>query len=60
MRYLDGSVFTPRHIAVHAFRTPSPAGHLWSEATKISALWALARYGPSAVRAAMDDLRATA
>ena len=59
MRYLDDRAFTQRHITVHAFRPPSTTGHLWSEATKISALWALARYGPSALRAALDDLRAT-
>ena len=59
MRYLDDRAFTERHITVHAFRPPSTTGHLWSEATKISALWALARYGPSAVRAALDDTRAT-
>ena len=59
MRYLDDRVFTQRHITVRTFRPPSPAGHLWSEATKISALWALARYGPAGVGAALDDLRAT-
>jgi hypothetical protein len=60
MRYLDDQVFTQRHITDHAFRPPSPAEHLWKEATQISALWALARYGPSIVQAALDDLRATA
>jgi hypothetical protein len=60
MRYLDDQVFAQRHITVLAFRPPSPAGHLWSEATQISALRALARYGPSIVQAALDDLRATA
>ena len=58
-RYLDDRVFRQRHIRVHAFLPPSSTGNIWSEATKISALWALARYGPSAVRAALDDLRAT-
>ena len=59
MRYLDNHVFTQRHITVHAFQPPTSTGHIWTEATKISALWALARYGPAGLRATLDDLRAT-
>jgi len=59
MRYLDHRIFAEQHIRVHAFRPPSSAEDLWSEATEVSALWALARYGPFRVRAALDELRAT-
>lgn len=56
LRYLDPSPFAERHLNVHAFRPPA-ATDLWTGAAKISALWALAVYGPSEVGAAFDDLR---
>jgi hypothetical protein len=55
MRYLDGRPFRERSLTVHAFRPPSAEG-LWTGAAQISALWALATYGPSDVKAAFDDL----
>ncbi|MFI0941128.1 WbqC family protein [Streptomyces sp. NPDC021020] len=56
-RYLDRRPFVERQLTVHAFRPPAVVGDLWTEATTISALWALAAYGPSAVGAAFDGLR---
>lgn len=55
MRYLDRRPFSQRGLNVYAFRPPNAEG-LWAEAAKISALWALAAYGSSGVRAAFDEL----
>jgi len=57
MRYLDRRPFTQRQLNVHAFRPPAADHGLWTGAAKITALWALAAYGPSSVRSAFDDLR---
>ncbi|WP_346012187.1 WbqC family protein [Streptomyces sp. SID3343] len=59
LRYLDRRPFTKRHLNVHAFRPPTAAEDLWTEASKSTALWALARYGPTCVGSALDSLRAT-
>lgn len=57
LRYLDRRPFAERHLGVHAFQPPATAEGLWTGAAKISALWALAAFGPSVVRVAFDDLR---
>ncbi|MFI6056015.1 WbqC family protein [Streptomyces violascens] len=58
MRYLDCDPFTERQLNVRAFCPPVAAEGLWTGAAKITALWALAVYGPNCVGAAFDDLRA--
>ncbi|MCZ4102946.1 MULTISPECIES: WbqC family protein [Streptomyces] len=58
LRYLDRRPFAERELNVHVFRPPA-AEDLWAGAAKISALWALAAYGPSGVGAAFNDLRTT-
>lgn len=55
MRYLDRRPFSERGLSVHAFRPPTAEG-VWTSAAKITALWALATYGASGVRAAIDEL----
>lgn len=57
MRYLDDRPFMERQLKVRAFRPPVVAEDLWTGAAKITALWALAAYGPKCVGAAFDDLR---
>ncbi|WOX10247.1 WbqC family protein [Streptomyces sp. N50] len=57
LRYLDHRPFAERQLNVHAFRPPTAAEDLWTGAARITALWALAAYGPSRVRAAFDGLR---
>ncbi|MEE4490133.1 WbqC family protein [Streptomyces sp. BE230] len=57
LRYLDRRPFTEQQLNVHAFRPPIAAESLWAGAARISALWALAAYGPSSVVAAFDTLR---
>ncbi|MGW5349509.1 WbqC family protein [Streptomyces sp. NPDC004031] len=57
LRYLDHRPFADRRLHVHPFQPPVTAGGLWTGAAKVSALWALAAYGPSAVRVAFDELR---
>lgn len=57
LRYLDHHPFAERQLNVHAFRPPVAAENLWTGAATITALWALAAYGPSRVSAAFDDLR---
>lgn len=58
LRYLDRRPFAERQLNVHAFRPPAAAQGLWTGAARITALWALAAYGPSSVGAAFDALRA--
>ncbi|GHI40545.1 WbqC family protein [Streptomyces violascens] len=58
MRYLDCHPFTERQLNVRAFRPPVAADGPWTGVAQITALWALARYGPNCVGAAFDDLRA--
>lgn len=58
LRYLDHRPFTDRSLAVDAFTVPSGVGGLWTAGTSVTALWALAAYGPAGVRAAFDGLRA--
>ncbi|MGW0829509.1 WbqC family protein [Streptomyces prunicolor] len=57
LRYLDHRPFVERQLNVHAFHPPTAAEDLWTGAARITALWALAAYGPSRVRAAFDGLR---
>lgn len=57
MRYLDCRPFTEQQLKVRAFRPPIAAEGLWTGAAKITALWALAAYGPNCVGAAFEDLR---
>lgn len=57
MRYLDNRPFNQRDLRVYPFRPPTTTDRLWAEATKISAVWAIARFGPARVRIALDDLR---
>ncbi|MFC5802169.1 WbqC family protein [Streptomyces formicae] len=57
MRYLDRHPFMERQLNVRAFRPPVAAEGLWTGAAKITALWALAAYGPNCVGAAFNDLR---
>ncbi|MFJ5607814.1 WbqC family protein [Streptomyces sp. NPDC093221] len=54
MRYLDRSPFAERGLSVHALRPPSSEG-LWTGAATVSALWALAAYGPRNIKAAFDE-----
>ncbi|WP_256727016.1 WbqC family protein [Streptomyces acidiscabies] len=56
LRYLDRQPFADRRLTVHAFRPPVADG-VWTDAARISALWALAAYGPSCVGAAFEELR---
>ncbi|MFD9818795.1 WbqC family protein [Streptomyces violascens] len=56
-RYLDCHPFTERQLNVRAFRPPVADEGPWAGAAKITALWALAAYGPNRVGAAFDDLR---
>nr|WP_256220611.1 WbqC family protein [Streptomyces sp. CC53] len=60
LRYIDRRPFAERHVNVHAFRPPAVAEGLWTGAARITALWALAAYGPSSVGAAFGALRAVA
>ena len=57
MRYLDSRPFIERRLNVRAFRPPVAAEDVWTGAAKITALWALAAYGPNCVGAAFDNLR---
>jgi hypothetical protein len=57
MRYIDPRPFAERRLNVDAFRPPEAAEGLWTGAARISALWALAAYGPSRVAAALEALR---
>ncbi|MFJ2959265.1 WbqC family protein [Streptomyces sp. NPDC087270] len=57
LRYLDPRPFAEQHLNVRAFRPPAADG-LWTGAAQISALWALAAYGPTDVRAAIEHQRA--
>ncbi|MFI1100267.1 WbqC family protein [Streptomyces melanogenes] len=58
LRYLDRRPFAERQLKVRAFCPPSASEDLWTRAAEITALWALAAYGPSSVEAAFDNLRA--
>lgn len=57
LRYLDRHPFAQRGLTVHTFRPPTATEGMWAGAAEISALWALAAYGPPYVAAALDDLR---
>lgn len=57
MPYLDSRPFMERQLNVRAFQPPVAAEDLWARGTKITALWALATYGPKCVGAAFDNLR---
>lgn len=57
LRYLDSRPFAARRLNVHPFRLPASAENLWTGAARITALWALAAYGPSRVKAAFESLR---
>ncbi|MFM9593257.1 WbqC family protein [Streptomyces scabiei] len=56
LRYLDYRPFMKRKLDVYAFRPPIVTEGIWTSAAKISALWALATYGPSTVKAAFDSM----
>ncbi|WP_235032230.1 WbqC family protein [Actinacidiphila yanglinensis] len=58
LRYLDHGPFEERQLNICAFRPPSASEKLWTAASKVSALWALAAYGPTVVAAAFNDLLA--
>ncbi|MFE2885524.1 WbqC family protein [Streptomyces sp. NPDC059272] len=60
LRYLDYRPFVKRKLDVYAFRPPIATEGIWTSAAKISALWALAAYGPSTVKAAFDSMRVAA
>jgi WbqC-like protein family len=57
LRYLDRRPFAERELNVRAFRPPAVTEGLWAGAARITALWALAAYGPARVRSAFEELR---
>lgn len=57
--YLDTAAFTARGLDIAWFEPPHDASHhdrpvIWSQARRLSALWALARFGPTAVQNEFD------
>lgn len=53
-RYIDADLFSGQSISVAHFAPPSAADDVvWTESRKITALWALATFGPDHVREAL-------